>query len=59
VSGAGDPALQGFATDLSVDQGQTVDFKINSAAVADYRLDIYRMGFYAGAGSRKESGTGN
>ena len=48
----GDPAIQGFATDISVDQGQTVDFKIKTVA-ADYRLDIYRMGYYGGAGARK------
>ena len=28
ISGAGDPDIQGFATDISVDQGQTVSFKI-------------------------------
>src|SRR5688572_25279006 len=30
VSGAGDPNIQGFTTDISVDQGQIVDFKIRS-----------------------------
>ena len=30
VSGAGDPSIQGFATDISVDQGETVDFKIDT-----------------------------
>ena len=30
ISGAGDPDIQGFATDISVDQGQTVSFKIKS-----------------------------
>ena len=35
--------IQGFATDISVDQGQTVDFKVDTPA-SDYRLDIYRMG---------------
>jgi len=28
VSGAGDPTIQGFATDVSVDQGGTITFKI-------------------------------
>ncbi len=49
---AGDPTIQGFATDISVDQGQTVHFKIDTAATA-YRLDIYRMGYYGGDGARK------
>ena len=30
VSGAGDPTLQGFATDISVDQGETVSFKVDT-----------------------------
>ena len=52
VSGAGDSNIQGFATDISVDQGQTVHFKINTPS-SDYRLDIYRMGYYGGNGARK------
>ncbi|HEX2415382.1 MAG TPA: N,N-dimethylformamidase beta subunit family domain-containing protein, partial [Thermoleophilaceae bacterium] len=52
VSGSGDPNIQGFATDISVDQGQTVRFKINSVTSL-YRLDIYRMGWYGGQGARR------
>ncbi|HEX2415992.1 MAG TPA: N,N-dimethylformamidase beta subunit family domain-containing protein, partial [Thermoleophilaceae bacterium] len=52
VSGSGDPNIQGFATDISVDQGQTVRFKINSVTSL-YRLDIYRLGWYGGAGARR------
>ena len=32
ISGAGDSSLQGFATDISVNQGQTVSFKINDTS---------------------------
>ena len=52
VSGVGDPTIQGFATDISVNRGETVNFKIKSDA-ANYRLDIYRMGYYGGIGARK------
>ena len=52
ISGAGDTTIQGFATDISVNQGGTVNFKINTPATA-YRLDIYRMGYYGGNGARK------
>jgi len=52
VSGGGDPNIQGFATDISVDQGQTVHFKIDTTYSA-YHLDIYRMGYYGGDGARK------
>ena len=51
VSGSGDPELQGFATDISVNVGGTVDFKIKSPA-ADYDIDIYRLGWYDGRGAR-------
>ena len=50
--GEPDPSIQGFATDISVDQGQAVGFKVDTAAT-DYRLDIYRMGWYGGAGARR------
>ena len=52
ISGAGDASIQGYATDISVNRGQTVRFKINTPST-DYRLDIYRMGYYAGNGARK------
>jgi hypothetical protein len=43
ISGAGDSKIQGFATDISFNQGQTVAFKIKTNATS-YKLDIYRMG---------------
>src|SRR5690349_17494143 len=42
ISGSGDDTIQGFATDISVNRGQTVSFKIKTNAT-NYRLDIYRM----------------
>jgi Domain of unknown function (DUF4082)/Bacterial Ig domain len=52
TSNAGDPTIQGFATDISVNQGGTVSFKISTAATA-YTINIYRMGYYGGMGARK------
>lgn len=52
ISGAGSSSIQGFATDMSVNVGQTVGFKVDTTATS-YRLDIYRMGYYAGLGARK------
>ncbi len=52
ISGAGSSSIQGFATDISVNQGETVHFKVDTDASA-YRLDIYRMGYYGGMGARK------
>jgi hypothetical protein len=52
LSGAGDPGIQGFATDISVNVGGTVSFKINTAST-NYSLTIYRLGFYQGNGARQ------
>ena len=52
VSGAGDSTIQGFSTDISVNRGQTISFKIATTST-NYRLDIYRMGYYGGFGARK------
>ncbi len=49
---AGDTSIQGFATDISVNQGGTVFFKIKTDARA-YTINIYRMGYYGGMGARK------
>ena len=51
INGAGDPSIQGFPTDISVNLGGAVSFKIKSDSPA-YRIDIYRMGYYAGMGAR-------
>ena len=52
VDDAGDPTIVGFATDMSVDQGATVRFKVRTNASA-YRIDLYRLGWYGGDGARK------
>lgn len=52
VSGDGDGNIQGFATEISTNVGQTVDFKIATDS-SHYRIDIYRLGYYGGTGARK------
>src|SRR5215470_17972648 len=52
VSGAGDSTIQGFATSMSVNIGQTEYFKINTPAKS-YHIDILRVGYYQGNGARK------
>jgi phosphodiesterase/alkaline phosphatase D-like protein len=51
ISGAGDTTIQGFATDMSINVGSPVSFKIKTNASA-YKVDIYRLGFYQGNGAR-------
>jgi hypothetical protein len=46
-----DPDLVGFATSMSVNKGSTISFKVNTTAPT-YSVDIYRIGYYNGAGAR-------
>ena len=56
VNGSGDLKIQGFATDISVNAGETIGFKIDSGSRA-YRSDIYRLGYYGGMGARRVAST--
>ena len=51
INGWGDPTIQGFGHDISVNRGETIFFKIKTDST-DYRIDIYRMGYYGGMGAR-------
>ncbi len=51
VDGMGDPSIQGYATSMSVDVGQTESFKISTPATS-YHIDILRLGYYGGNGAR-------
>ncbi|HKU12101.1 MAG TPA: DUF4082 domain-containing protein [Sinomonas sp.] len=52
ISGDGDSTIQGYATQMSVNVGQTVTFKINTNAKS-YHFDVLRLGYYQGNGARK------
>ncbi|HLZ85053.1 MAG TPA: N,N-dimethylformamidase beta subunit family domain-containing protein [Caulobacteraceae bacterium] len=47
--------IEGFATDISVNHGDTVSFKINVNAAlganVPYHIEIYRLGYYGGDGA--------
>ena len=51
----GSDQIEGFATDISVNHGTTVDFKINVNANPGedipYHIEIYRLGYYGGDGA--------
>ena len=56
ITGIGEATLQGYSTDISVNKGTTVRFKVKSTASA-YHIDVYRIGYYQGNGARL-AGTG-
>ena len=50
--GTDDMTILGYATQMSVNVGGSIDFKVNTNANA-YTIDIYRLGYYQGNGARK------
>lgn len=52
VEGNGDSSIEGFTTDISINRGERVDFKIRTDA-SGYDIEIYRIGFYGGKGARR------
>lgn len=52
ILGAGDDSIQGFSTEISVNAGQPIRFKVATNAQS-YTIAIYRTGWYGGNGARK------
>jgi hypothetical protein len=51
IKGIGDKTIQGFATAISVNPGETQNFKIDTTATK-YNIRILRLGWYGGDGAR-------
>ena len=51
IDGIGDESIQGFATAISVNPGETEQFKIKTNA-SKYNIRILRLGYYKGDGAR-------
>ena len=50
--GADSQLIQGFTTSISTNVGGAVNFKVNNqTGTANYRIDIYRLGYYGGDGA--------
>ncbi len=47
-----DDGIEGYATDISVNAGSTIYFKVKTAS-PNWRVRIYRMGWYQGLGARQ------
>src|SRR5215468_11836760 len=46
------PWIEGFVSATSARAGQTIDFFVSTNPAANFTIDLYRMGFYAGDGGR-------
>jgi hypothetical protein len=51
LSGPASTNIEGFATSISVNSGDDIRFAINTDST-NYRIDIYRLGYYGGLGAR-------
>ncbi|ASJ71001.1 N,N-dimethylformamidase beta subunit family domain-containing protein [Granulosicoccus antarcticus] len=47
-----DQQIKGYASATSVNKGQSIDFFISVNTTQTYNIDVYRMGWYNGAGGR-------
>ncbi len=55
VPGTGDTDIQGFGTAMSINAGESLSFKVKTAATK-YHLNIFRLGYYQGLGARQMQG---
>jgi hypothetical protein len=46
-------AVEGYASRVSFVAGNRIDLHVSTSPAARYRVDIYRIGWYAGAGARR------
>ena len=52
ASAAPNGAIEGYGSQLSVVAGQTVELHVRTDPAAPYRVAVYRLGWYGGAGAR-------
>ena len=45
-------ALEGYASEISVQPGDTIHLHVSTSPAARYRIQLYRLGWYGGSGGR-------
>ncbi|GGI46073.1 putative cell wall-binding protein [Agromyces flavus] len=51
-----DLAVKAFASEVSIDQGQSVGIHVHVATAGSTRYDVFRLGWYQGQGGRRVTG---
>jgi hypothetical protein len=46
------PRIEGYCSHRSVRAGETLSFQVSTRPASNFTIDIYRMGYYGGAGAR-------
>ncbi len=44
--------IVGYGDATSINKGQSINFKVSLAQAGQYQIDVYRLGYYGGAGGR-------
>jgi hypothetical protein len=52
------PWIEGYCSRTSVRAGETLDIHVSTNPAAEYTLDLYRLGYYAGLGARQVAALG-
>ncbi len=52
------PAIEGYCSRTSVRAGDSIDLMVSTNPPSPFTIDVYRTGYYAGAGARKLSTLG-
>jgi hypothetical protein len=52
VTQAPPPSVEGYASEESVAPGETLHLHVSTSPAARYRIEVYRVGWYGGAGGR-------
>lgn len=47
------PRIEGYCSQTSVRAGETLEVRVSTNPPAPFTLDLYRMGYYGGAGARR------
>src|SRR5436190_99680 len=47
------PWIEGYCSRTSVRPGETINFHVSTNPSSPFRIDLYRMGYYGGAGGRQ------
>ena len=51
--------IEGYVSKTSFEPGDSVDFMVSMFPAGNFKIDIYRMGFYNGAGGRLMASLGS
>jgi hypothetical protein len=47
------PEIEGYSSNISVGPGERIEFAVSTRPAAQYRIDVIRLGWYGGSGSRR------